>query len=585
MLDMRYNCNRRLQIDCNSISYSDFSPHLFLPKLLADDLDAYLESIHADAHLADNTYLLFDRLCSGLAAVFKDNRILNSETHENSWVCFLMGKLLHRICGDSYTDLIERYISLGFMGRSRTYQKTKGDVKGHAKAFWLSPKYATYFCSMLRSRWKMKTGECNAPFGSYVTYAPKSKTAKRRLYIDEMRRKEHVLEKPENREIYDNLAHFSVDMDKAKTVLSTLAQAGDIHPDRVGEEMKKAEVFNRMREDPVAAYVIEDRFGRIHTNVTQFKRELRDECLKCDGKPVGSVDIKSSQAAFLCGIFRDWISLASGNGQTLARTFVTLKPFWNASESITVAEKMRSEYGKFTELLRNGRIYEYFGERVGTDEPRSIVKMEWLAFLFAPVRMNPMKHPLRSRMRHVWATEFPTLLGCIDSMKLDNYAALAYEMQRTESDFVFNMVFPTVRRGVGCPVCTVHDSLIVPAENVGVVERMMNELLSSVDVPTMTKAEHKLYEPQASDLSFVARVLDEVERDYGRKMKLREMTERERRLRMLNTESEVENGKESGSHAGNGRTERRKVAKGHARRKKGGRSRRYPSNKHRRKKA
>ena len=66
--------------------------------------------------------------------------------------------------------------------------------------------------------------------------------------------------------------------------------------------MHKVDRFNDAEKSDTSLFVVRDDYGRVHTNITQVKREVRESALTCDGGPVTEVDIKSSQGAFLCYI-------------------------------------------------------------------------------------------------------------------------------------------------------------------------------------------------------------------------------------------------------------------------------------------
>ena len=82
-------------------------------------------------------------------------------------------------------------------------------------------------------------------------------------------------------------------------------------------------------------------------------------------------------------------------------------------------------------------------------------------------------------------------------MKESCHAALAYEMQKIESSFVFDKVCPRIIEEIGCHFCTVHDSIIVPADCAEYVRYIMDEELLNQDIPTHTDIEYE-YEYEAA---------------------------------------------------------------------------------------
>ena len=87
------------------------------------------------------------------------------------------------------------------------------------------------------------------------------------------------------------------------------------------------------------------------------------------------------------------------------------------------------------------------------------------------------------------------LLSLLDRMKSRNYKALAYELQRMESAFVFDVVVPAIKAEIGCPYCTVHDEIIVPAQYGGKVKAILDRELERFGIPTTTVEEQAILEP------------------------------------------------------------------------------------------
>jgi hypothetical protein len=492
-------------IDYDHQSWIDFSPSCFLPVLLFNDFKSAFAADLSFSALGERQRLclyesmlviLFD-VCRGLTERFRDDCILGVRTHERSWFCNLYSTLFRYRAGTGYPACVKWLVEHGFLCHTSSYRKSTTKCKGVSKAYWLGEPYAEYFLRYLWTGWKAKCGNGSHPIGATRSYTFESIFTKRRLYLDAVRRKEFLLKQSDISEMYDDLAHFKVDAEKARETMETLAAENKVPVERIKTEMDKVDRFGRMGDDPIAAYVVKDRYGRVHTNVTSMKKEIRENCMTCDGKPVGSVDIRSSQAAFLCSVFGMWQKLATDPLFGCEPRFVKLIPFWTPEEAPKVGAAITAELEQFKGLLHKGRIYEFFANAIGIAD-RKAVKKEWLAFLYAPIIFDRERHFTRYKIRCIWRKHFPTLLRCIDAMKRENYAALAHEMQSTESDFVFNGVIPLVRLFIGCPVCTVHDSLIVPREYVDAVKEIMDTELDRTGIPTMTVVEMDILNPSST---------------------------------------------------------------------------------------
>lgn len=110
------------------------------------------------------------------------------------------------------------------------------------------------------------------------------------------------LENPVVFKCHENLKHFQMDTKQAYQVIENLQKSGEINEKQAYREVQKVERFNGIYKSDTALYVKQDTYGRIHTNITQMKKEIRNSCLYCDGKETIGVDMKSSQAAILTHI-------------------------------------------------------------------------------------------------------------------------------------------------------------------------------------------------------------------------------------------------------------------------------------------
>lgn len=66
---------------------------------------------------------------------------------------------------------------------------------------------------------------------------------------------------------------------------------------------------------------------------------------------------------------------------------------------------------------------------------------------------------------------------------------LAHELQRTESHLIFSIVYRRIKDELHCPVCTVHDSIIVAAEYASRAKQIFDDALKELQIPTFTEQE------------------------------------------------------------------------------------------------
>lgn len=476
----------------------------YLPSNLSVDLNTFFEAHPEERKYFDYYTFFLNILTISLRKTLNVEQIKGKYVKVNEWHCNLHSVFLHNAMGYRYNYIIKNLIDAGFVMRCNHYVPSKDGVRGISKAFWLAPKYATYYYQYLKSRQDIKInpppkGSDIKPFGGMIAKPLTSKILLRRLYWCRCDKKLEDMEDAVVADCYENLEHFHIDEEKSEEVLDEMVNRGEINQRQKALEMMKIQRFADL-DSPIAVYVKHDTFGRIHTNITNIKREVRESCLTCDGLPVGGVDIRSSQAAFICRIFHEWVNLANDPSYCTVSNFVEIVPFWNQYNSTFIAQELEEQYNKYTTILGESRMYEFFVDEISADPEyklpvnRKDTKKEFLAMLFAP-RYIPESKPLRKAVRRVWEKHFPLLLKCIDSMKKENYAALAHEMQRTESQFVFGRVIPTIKEEIGCPYCTVHDSIIVPSQYVERVKEIMDLELAALDIPTITKIEMDILLP------------------------------------------------------------------------------------------
>jgi hypothetical protein len=171
-----------------------------------------------------------------------------------------------------------------------------------------------------------------------------------------------------------------------------------------------------------------DHYGRMHTNFTILKSEVRKNHLFIDGVRTKECDIPNSQPMFLYKMMRD-------------------------SKTKWVDESELTFYG---ELLMGGIFYDYFMGVAGLSR-KEVKKMIYRVFFG--------KNHWNSKADGYFGKHFPTIHNYIKLYKKEqgDYRTLAYKLQRQESEFMFNHFLPIVYlRLPDVPFVTVHDSVLYP---------------------------------------------------------------------------------------------------------------------------
>ncbi|MBY0375639.1 MAG: hypothetical protein K2Q23_16705, partial [Bryobacteraceae bacterium] len=192
-----------------------------------------------------------------------------------------------------------------------------------------------------------------------------------------------------------------------------------------------------------------DRYGRLHTNITNLRYGLR-AYLRIDGKPLVCLDVKNSQPLILAGMLLDDYR----------------------------DRPMPDDVKRFVRLTQEGQFYDELMGRLGwSPDDRKLFKKAFFRYLFG--RNRPAGMPWRnSRVtRLVRAIEraFPNVAAFIARSKEGDgpkaHAKLAHRLLRRESDIILH---GAVRSLMGsrpdAPVLTIHDAILTTADYAGDVE-------------------------------------------------------------------------------------------------------------------
>lgn len=164
-----------------------------------------------------------------------------------------------------------------------------------------------------------------------------------------------------------------------------------------------------------------DKNGRFHTNFTVLKKEIRQKFLKIDGDPIEELDVKNSQPFFLSMLMKQ-------NG---------------------------FENSEYNQAVIDGSIYDTISETL--DMERKEVKIQVFKILYARNRIKnqmPVETLFMTLYNDVWnwIVEY--------KKKTKNYKILARDLQKLESQFIFNKVIPKILEWKNIPIITIHDSIL-----------------------------------------------------------------------------------------------------------------------------
>lgn len=171
-----------------------------------------------------------------------------------------------------------------------------------------------------------------------------------------------------------------------------------------------------------------DDYGRMHTNYTILKSFIRKNCLLIDGEETCEIDIPNSQPLFLTKIID--------------------------MDSNLVDQK---ELLLFKQLTISGTYYQYVMSQLGESNKKRVKEMTYKV-LFG-------RNIATSKVDKNFKKMFPTIHQFIKNYKKENgdYRVLAYDLQKAESNLVFNTVIKKVMQFYPeIKLITIHDSIVIP---------------------------------------------------------------------------------------------------------------------------
>mgnify|MGYP005849838883 CR=1 FL=1 len=199
-------------------------------------------------------------------------------------------------------------------------------------------------------------------------------------------------------------------------------------------------------------YISFDNYGRCHTNFTTLKSEIREQFLLINGQKTKTMDISNSQPTFLT-------VLLSKNKKKIDS----------------------KEYELFKNLVINSELYKYIYDNRLIDEIKgdpfnSIPKIKKMVYVVLFGR-NRTKTP--NKQNKLFRCLFPNIFQFIINYKnnsKDKHKALAYYLQRSESNFLFNKICEEIiDKHPNVPFFTVHDSITVAEKEYGKIKKIFDK--------------------------------------------------------------------------------------------------------------
>jgi len=234
--------------------------------------------------------------------------------------------------------------------------------------------------------------------------------------------------------IHSNLKSVTIEKEEAIRYLNLE------YPDQNNYKYSK-NYISIINIDDKNPYLISDTHGRIHTNFTVLKKEIRNHFLRIDGEQIKEKDISNSQALF-------FLYLLSKNLDTKIE---------------------QPELLKFQNDVINGILYDNLATYSG--KTREKIKPEFFKYLFGGVK---------ARFK-VFNQSYPTISKFIKSYKtqLGDYRLMSHELQLLEGNFIFNGICQELTNQK-IKYFTVHDSINVKQSDFIVLDTIFENKLNDL---------------------------------------------------------------------------------------------------------
>jgi hypothetical protein len=232
----------------------------------------------------------------------------------------------------------------------------------------------------------------------------------------------------------------------------------------------------------------QDLYGRVHTNLTNLPKRLR-QFLVVDGASLCEIDVPNSQPLFF-GVSlhaSDYksssLSEEFSHSPEIAKLLDQLIP--NPPPPTTTPLRSRFINGKYVDDVSQARFYERVAEtaRMTRDEVKSHV----LRFFYCDDvlwgkkgKVLRVQYPETARVFDAVEGLYPEIIPYLKAGKEGDYRRLAHNMQRAESYYMFQMVCRRIQNErPETFLATIHDSLLVKPDDVDYAYGvMMNEMRS-----------------------------------------------------------------------------------------------------------
>jgi len=284
--------------------------------------------------------------------------------------------------------------------------------------------------------------------------------------------------------------HLHIDVEGATKEVEKLfpEKTGGIRGTRKGQAsdwQKRYRAINAINKiaNHEIYYSVDENVGRFHSNLTNFKKELR-KYITYNGQKLVNVDIKNSQPLFSTLLFDK--KFYTGESQYInINSIPTILPLLsNYKQSIStitiilVKTLYKFDYKDiniYLEMVNSGMFYEKISELMYPTTIFDKKKIKTMIFVVFFSNNKYMGQP-RAQPKREFKALFPQTYEIFRILKLRNHTALAHLLQRIESLIMIqNVVVRISKERPELPIFTIHDSVVTTVGNEEYVTSIIEE--------------------------------------------------------------------------------------------------------------
>jgi len=223
--------------------------------------------------------------------------------------------------------------------------------------------------------------------------------------------------------------------------------------------------------EQILFFKVDDIAGRVHTNITNLSRELR-QFLRFEGKPLINIDISNSQPFLFNILIQNYLN--SKQVKTYFSYYnnnITNTNYLNPPYVVTIPD-----IDKYERLTSEGRFYEYLMKEGGL---KNECRQEFKKSFFGKVFFCQSRDQYTYKEAKLFRKLFPNVYNIILHYKSEDYKQLAINLQKAEANIMINKICKRI--SIERPeifVSTIHDSILTTEEN---KEYICNVILSEFE--------------------------------------------------------------------------------------------------------